>query len=296
MTDRDRLVLPVRVGKVEYFAPPPGPDERVTCTVLTRSVRRHEVHADLDLRIGGRRYAYVTDWVDWRFHTSGRFFEMMRHPGLRLLAEPQPEGFVLLEDTGWPASTRDFLLRRFLSTTEIDAKGGPKSVQKDSDWLYGRIVAKDAVRNLLFAAGTASLYPVEIEVENDAAGRPLVRGPFARDIRVSIAHKPGIAVALAMEGVDPGIDIEAIKPRGDGFASLAFGQDELALLPGGDRDEWIARCWAAKEAAGKARGTGLAGNPKGVRITAIDADRILVDGRAVATRRLGDHVVAWTVQ
>ncbi len=296
MTDRDRLVLPVRVGKLEYYGPPPGADERVTCTVIPRGVRRHEVHVDLDLRIGDRRYAYVRDWIDWRFNTSGRLFDMMRQPGLRLLAEPEPEGFLVVREAGWPVSTRDFLMRRFLSLSEIDAHGGAKIVQEDGEWLLGRIAAKDAVRHLLFAAGTPSLYPVELEVTNDASGRPRVRGPVDRDIRVSIAHKPGIAVALAAEGADPGIDIEAIAPRSEGFAALAFGADELALLPEGDRAEWLARCWAAKEAVGKARGTGLAGNPKGFAITAISADRILVDGVSVATRRLGDHVVAWTVQ
>jgi hypothetical protein len=51
-----------------------------------------------------------------------------------------------------------------------------------------------------------------------------------------------------------------------------------------------------EEALGKARGTGLAGNPKGLAVTAVSADRILVDGVSVATRRLGDHVVAWTVR
>ena len=297
MTDRDRLVLPVRVGKVEYFGPPPGPDEHVTCTVLTRSVRRHEVHADLDLRIGERRYAYVTDWVDWRFHTSGRLFDMMRHPGLRLLAEPQPEGFVRA------ARTRAGRRRRATSCCAGSCRR-PRSRRRAGRRACRRTptgcTAASSPRTPCAACCSRPARRRCIRSRSKSrTTRRAVRacaGRSTRDIRVSIAHKPGIAVALAAEGVDPGIDIEAIEPRGDGFASLAFGQDELALLPGGDRDEWLTRCWAAKEAAGKARGTGLAGNPKGVRITAIDADRILVDGRAVATRRLGDHVVAWTVR
>jgi len=79
-------------------------------------------------------------------------------------------------------------------------------------------------------------------------------------------------------------------------SAFAFGPDELALLPPGDRDEWLTRFWCAKEAVGKARGTGLAGNPKGLRIEAVEADRILVEGAWVETRRRGQHVVAWTVQ
>jgi hypothetical protein len=56
-----------------------------------------------------------------------------------------------VREAGWPVSTRDFLMRRFLSTDEIDAHGGPKSVQEDGEWLLGRI-AQGCVRNLLFTS------------------------------------------------------------------------------------------------------------------------------------------------
>jgi acyl transferase domain-containing protein/phosphopantetheinyl transferase (holo-ACP synthase) len=296
MTDRDRLVLPVRVDKVEFYGVPPASTDVVTCTVLARAIRRHEVCVDLDIRQGDRRYAFVSGWADWRFHTTDRLFDVMRQPGVRLLAEPHPGGFVVLRASEWPTSTRDFLLRRFLSTTEIDAKGGFKEAQKNPDWVNGRIAAKDAVRSFLFAAGVGPLYPVEITIKPDAAGRPRVHGPFAQDMRVSIAHKPGIACAIAAEGVDPGIDVEKIEPRGDGFAALAFSGDELRMLPADNRDEWLTRFWTAKEAAGKAMGTGLAGDPKKLRITEVSADRILVEGRWVNTGKIDEFAVAWTVQ
>jgi len=187
-------------------------------------------------------------------------------------------------------------VRRFFAAKELDALGGIRHAQRKSEWLYGRIAAKDAIRHLLYARGHAPIFPVEIHIEADALGRPLARGPFPGDLRVSIAHKAGIACALAAEGADPGVDIEKIEARGEGFATFAFGPGELALLPPGDRDEWLTRFWSAKEAVGKARGTGLAGNPKGLRIEAVEADRILVEGAWVETRRRGQHVVAWTVQ
>src|SRR5262249_46617984 len=126
----------------------------------------------------------------------------------------------------------------------------------------------------------------------DASGRPRATVAGAGDVRVSIAHKGEIAVALAALGRDPGIDVEAIEPRDAAFVETAFSPEELALC---DRsDEWLARLWAAKEAAGKARGTGLGGNPRKVRITDRTGERLLVEGSWVDTRREGGHVVAWT--
>jgi phosphopantetheinyl transferase len=77
---------------------------------------------------------------------------------------------------------------------------------------------------------------------------------------------------------------------------LAFAAVEIDLLPATNRDEWVTRCWCAKEAVGKARGTGLAGNPKSLAITAIEQERVCVDGRWVATRKLANHIIGWTEQ
>jgi len=293
-TDRDRLVLPIRLHKVEYYGPPPAPGEPIDCTVLVRGVRRHEVIVDLDLRRNGQPYAYADGWVDWRFHTSGHIFEAMRQPMLHLLADSQPEGFVLLKTEDWPASIRDFLARRYLSTEEIEAKGGLQELLRQVEWLCGRIAAKDAVRHWLQQEMGLRVFPGEIAIETEPSGRPRVRGPFAQDVRVSIAHKAGIACAMVAVGADPGIDVEKITARGEGFASLAFRPEEIALLPRDDRDEWVTRFWTAKEAAGKARGTGLGGDPRSVPVAAVDGDRILVAGHRVATRRIGDYIVAWT--
>jgi len=131
-------------------------------------------------------------------------------------------------------------------------------------------------------------------VRSDEAGRPHVSGPWSDDVRVSIAHTDGIAVALAAEGMAPGVDVEPIEARGDGFAAMAFGDEELTLVRSGARDEWLTRVWCAKEAAGKARGTGLGGAPRSLRVERVEGERMLVDRLLVDTRVLDGHVIAWT--
>lgn len=291
---KDRLALPVRIGRVEWFDRVPPPGTPLACRVAIRHAGFRELRADFDVLHGDRVLLRVTGWEDWRFQTGDGLWDLMREPATTLLAKVDPRGFATIADPGWATATYDYLIRRYVGAAESAAYGGSPTLQRERSRLLGRIAAKDAVRAHLFARGHGPLFPVEVRIDADAAGRPVVRGPFEDDVRVSIAHCEGTACALAAEGADPGIDVEKIEPRGDAFAALAFDASELERVPAAARDEWITRMWAAKEAAGKARGTGLEGRPKELTITNVEGERIMVDGRWVETTRMGDFIVAWT--
>jgi len=287
--DHDRMAMPVAIRRLSFFGPHPTRGDRLDCTVR---IRRHEaraVVADLQLAAGGRVWCAIDDWEDRRFDTDDRLWPVMRYPEDNLLGEPRPGGWIWFADHYRAAPTRDQLARRFLGEKERAAYDAqPPKTQRA--WLSGRIAAKDAVR----AMTKRSMFPVEVALESDAEGRPRVVAPPG--LSVSIAHKGEVAVAIAAAGRDVGIDVELVEPRDRAFAETAFSDDELRLIaPSDDRDEWLTRLWAAKEAAGKARGTGLAGNPRRLRVTDRTGERVLVDGLAVETRREGAHVVAWSV-
>ncbi|MCC6869229.1 MAG: acyltransferase domain-containing protein [Burkholderiales bacterium] len=292
--DEDRLAMPVRIDRVEFFSPDPAPGTSIECTVRSRRFGRREVRADLELVQGDHVYCRITGWEDWRFETAGGIYEVIRQPSEYLLATFDEHGVAMLTDPGWRSVTIDFLARRFNSKRELDASGGIKKLQRERQWLLGRIAAKDAVRRLVRERGGAHLFPIEVAIDTGPNGEPLVGVPSGADVRVSIAHKDAIGVALAAEGVTPGIDIEKIEARGEGFAGIAFSPAELVLVTGGDRDETLTRLWAAKEAAGKAAGTGLAHAPKRFVVEALDGERVRVNGRWIATRRHSDYIIAWT--
>jgi len=137
-----------------------------------------------------------------------------------------------------------------------------------------------------------------VTIDNEASGRPVVITPAGRDVRVSIAHKDGIAVAMAREGQEVGIDVERVQAREESFALTAFTESELRLVDGEPRDEAWTRLWCAKEAAAKAAGTGLGGAPTRFPVLDRAGSRLLVGGgtRAVwvDTKRRGDFVIGWT--
>ena len=292
-TTVDRLAMPVKVERIAFYGPEPAPGAELDCAVHVRHVGRREVRADLELVRDGRVHCRIEGWEDWRFDTDDRLWPVMRFPERHLFAEPHQDGYVVLADAGRSVPSRDYLARRFLSErerAEMDALGEARR----AEWLSGRIAAKDAVRHWLWTRGHGPIFPVEIAVRSEPSGRPVVSGPYAADLRVSIAHKAGVAVAIVSEGQDPGIDVETIEPRSDRFAELAFTPAEQAMLAGQDRAEWLTRLWCAKEAVGKARGTGLAGAPKRLLLSEVDGERLRVDGVFVETRVQSGRVVAWT--
>jgi phosphopantetheinyl transferase len=100
-------------------------------------------------------------------------------------------------------------------------------------------------------------------------------------------------VAIASTSADVGIDIERIEPRAEGFADVAFTADELRMMSE-PPDEAMARLWVGKEAAAKAAGTGLSGDPRRFPVTDRTGERLLVAGRWIQTRRFGDYMIGWT--
>lgn len=289
----DRMAMPVHIARVSFFGPHPAPGEHLDCDVTIRSADARSVVADVTVSRHGRVWASIEAWEDRRFETDARLWEVMLWPEKHCLSEPQPEGFVVFDDHYRAAPTRDRLSRRYLGEEEREQYGrqGPRTQRA---WLAGRIAAKDAVRDLLRRAGRGPLFPVEVTIANEPSGRPVAKTRASADVRVSIAHKDGIAVALAREGCDVGIDVERIAPRQEAFAALALTEAEQRLVADEPPDVGWTRLWCAKEAAAKAAGTGLQGAPHRFPVRDRAGTRLLVGDRWTQTKRHDDFIIGWT--
>ena len=109
-----------------------------------------------------------------------------------------------------------------------------------------------------------------------------------------------------------GVDTEKVQPPSQDFLDGAFSAGEMAGIPGNtgeERAEWVLRAWSAKEAVGKALGSGVPYNPRELAVQAVDAATGTVTLRAsgemlaaagaadgselsASTFRQGDHVLA----
>ena len=286
---KDRLAMPVQIGRIELFGAHPTPGERAQCRVRMRHVGEREVRADLEVAVHGRVWARITGWEDRRFDSDDPVWDVLRVPEHHVLSRPSDEGYVVATEHWHNSASRELMMRRYLSARERAEydQVGPRGKR---GWLLGRIAIKDAVRlHRWSAAGRTPVWPVEVGVRNEPSGRPVIDGGT---LRVSVSHKDELAVAIVGDGHDVGIDMERVEPRTETFTTIAYTPTELELGAGRDRDEWMARLWAAKEAVAKLRGTGMT-DPKKLVVRAVDGDRLTIDDTIVDTRRDGAYVIAW---
>ncbi len=135
----------------------------------------------------------------------------------------------------------------------LTARGTPA---RQADRLAGQLAARRAVAEL--AGGRT------FTVARLASGAPVVEG-LGEDVRVSISHQEGRAVAIAARGgVGLGVDLETIAARDPAFARTWFTEGEQARW-GGDPAN-ATRVWALKEAVLKALGRGMALSPREVEV------------------------------
>jgi 4'-phosphopantetheinyl transferase len=123
---------------------------------------------------------------------------------------------------------------------------------------------RSGARQLLAAAGARVLGsdPSQLTVTRDASGQPVLRAE-AGQVWVSLSYGPGVlAVAASLAG-PVGIDLEGPAGREVGrLAERWFDAEEASWLrerPEAEQSTAFLLLWTAKEALGKALGTGLRG-------------------------------------
>ncbi|MGW4466826.1 beta-ketoacyl synthase N-terminal-like domain-containing protein [Micromonospora sp. NPDC004704] len=315
------VALPVGLGHIRYFGPPPEPGTAFECVARVRSIDDAQLVADTQLVVGDRVWAQIDGAVDRRFDSHPQARPAERFPERHPMSLIQPEGWTMAFDCWTDLVTQGMAARGILgSAAYADYERQPAKSRKQ--WLLGRIAVKDAVRFRLWEDGHSDIYPIELTVGNEPDGRPRVYGRPGRDLRdcdVSLAHcaEIGVAVAKPRDPASPpdapgvGIDVAEITDHPESTLHFALSDAETALLAslGGDAEDrrrWFTRFWAAKEAVGKAEGTGLDGRPRRFVVTSA-ADTVLtvhVDDRIypVEHREVGNpddlpprrYVVAWT--
>ncbi len=286
----DRIALPMRIDRIDLHGPHPEPGAELSCLVRFTEVNETDARGNVDLVRDGVVWARLTQFIDRRFESTNAVFKVMTFPEENLLAERR-DGYWVVHEPWRSSASRDLLARRYLGEEER-AEYFSLTPKAQRDWILGRIAVKDAVRDHLWQRGEGPIFPLEVRVANDDAGRPVVTLPDGGSLTVSLAHRTGVAVAaIATEG-DAGIDVEVVEARSDTFAAMCLSADERALGFGFSHDAWVTRAWTAKEAAAKADGTGLQGRPKDFVVRQVDGDWTLVNDRWVHTTQEGDLIVS----
>lgn len=291
--ENNRLALPFRIDRITFYGPTPKVGDLCHCSLHVTELTDDWIRADQEIYQGDKLVAKFEGREDRRFEINRPMRKVLTFPGENTYRVKRPQGYMLVDETWRASASRYFVARGYLSEREMKHYESLQ-VRNQRPWLLGRVAAKDALRQTLWDRSAEDLFPVQISITNTDRGCPVARGPWKDDLRISIAHKETVAVAIVADGEDVGIDIEQIEPRTDAFAARILTDAELRRLPNTDRDLWLTRVWVAKEAVAKAELTGLQGDPKRFKLTEIDGARLCVNERWVQTAQEGEYLVGWT--
>lgn len=274
-------IFPYRLEALEVFGPPLSQDTIAACQARIILDGESLIRSDIDiLDPSGRLHMRLRGWWDRRFSMPDRF--------ARVLADPLRESLSLACDEALPPlpgdtlaacatcdmpspeflSAHDRIWERALAHLVLGARerGVWRSMsefpERQLGWLAGRVAAKDAIRAAVEQLTIAPLFPADIEILDDADGRPyaqfLVDDEELPELRLSLADSQGVAAAVVAAANDVagiGIDAEHVRDLEEGFAESAFSREERALfesLPETSRPGAMLQAWCVQEAVAKA--------------------------------------------
>ncbi|MCW1249514.1 acyltransferase domain-containing protein [Acaricomes phytoseiuli] len=298
-------VFPIAAGGLRFYGPEPPRGSELECALTITEVTDRSFHANGRISWQGRLWCEITGWRERRFDSPPNIRQLDERIEHCTVAEPQAGGWMLLPDH-WPdLASREITLRKYLGRAErAEHESSPPRGRRQL--LLGRIVAKDAVRRLLWQQPEQqeAIFPAEIGIGHRSTGSPYPYGLHGRElpeISLSIAHSQDLGVALAISGGElAGIDVEQLAERPESFLEVAFTPAERTLLQRLEAssstsdtalgtDSWAAfwrtGLFCAKEAVGKACGTGLAGEPQSIKVLSAEASSSTASPEHVLTVR-----------
>ena len=286
----DFNVFPFQVARFHQYEPPLPPGSQVLCRGLMRFVSDRQTEASFDFFDANQRLiARLEGWQDRYFSIPHTYYQCRLHPQTAFLSypltfaqpiairriDPFPEGF--FEDS-WGIWQR---VLAHLSLSEQERHrwyAFPAKGKRRTEWLLGRIAAKDAVRQWALDNFGLTIAPVDISIVATATGKPVIE--CARLVQIttlpdlSISHSQGYTVAaLGTPGNLIGVDLQKkiSTSHADDLLVAAFGPAEQSWLQTGGPEVAVS-LWCAKEAAAKAVGLGLGGDPRKWKITNCSPD------------------------
>ncbi len=281
----DWFVLPTGVDRIELYGPTPpvGTDCELRVYITKFDTDTKQLRANIELGDGaGGVWARMEGWGDWIFRTTAKYQIFQRDPARSLMIEELlvpglPDDVVVgfIDDTSLIGVEMQVAQRQILDPSEFPEYNTSAGHKQRKQFLTRRIAVKDVARVWVTRqTGELLAHPGMFQVGHDERGKPLVFSlTDGTTPTVTLAHKERVAIAAAAGG-PIGIDLEAADHDTMSLLpTFATDAEQELLLPWAEADPaaaWATRLWCAKEASGKARGTGLDGRPKRLQLVELD--------------------------
>ncbi|MGH3822662.1 MAG: acyltransferase domain-containing protein [Pseudonocardiaceae bacterium] len=216
---RGAAFFPFALEGLQLFGPPAPVGTTVTGQARISPAGDQQLRSDIDL-IGpqGHLLARLIGWASYRVSLPGPLSRLVGvSPRDVTLADPcsaltgglaAPGAVACCLDSIslsmhggiWQRALAHLVLTR---RERVAWSNLPGPDQARSEWLLGRVAAKDAARAFLRATSGLALCPADIEIVEDPQGRLLATGPWTQQVEripvVSLSHHGSTIVAIALD-------------------------------------------------------------------------------------------------
>jgi malonyl CoA-acyl carrier protein transacylase/phosphopantetheinyl transferase len=299
-----RILLPIGIERIEFYGTRPAVGASFTSQVMNVSESARQFGYDFEVvdaqhnvwcRLKGAQYwRFYLPFSEFNFHGPKDVYFLSSDWNSAIGLSPHLANVAGATSDQRPVTVcRKFEVPTDLQNPSMQPVGAMATLSdrelaeykqltlpadRKTQWLFGRVAAKEAVRILWMHMTGERLFSADVEIDHDEFGKPIAnlrqRARPDNFPNVTISHAGMLIGAIASTEPRIGIDVERIAKRGVGFQHIAFDDSEIAILNQIDDQqlqyEWATRFWCAKEALGKAIGRGLADGPRSVRVVAAD--------------------------
>jgi malonyl CoA-acyl carrier protein transacylase/acyl carrier protein/phosphopantetheinyl transferase (holo-ACP synthase) len=311
--ETDFVVFPAELSEVRFYAAPSQDPVNLACRVQVELEGSDAIRSNIDLiNSGGILFSRLKGLRHKRIHMS-EILHRFRGSREIHLSEPWQAPLEAL-------ATADKLICRRLNPAEMDFSGPDGRVlsaviahivlsrqerkiwnslsvpdTQRHQWLLSRVVAKEAVCQLLEALTAEPVWPADIEIQEDPDSGLQVSGPgigqTASAPLLSVDDAAGTFVAIAADAQGrSGVGIAARRAgRFDpALQKTVFDSKEIELISSlskAESGEWLHRMRCAKKALAKAVGQDLISELNHISVQGLDIEsgsiRLELSGNAV---------------
>ena len=293
----DAYSSPFRMRRMDLLAPLPKEGSRVKCYLRLTGVTPKSHLCDIIVSDGdGGAIATISGWEERVEHVRSEYRDLLVQPATSFVTKgltqeqmgnpPADVSSAFVTDVPYPVFERndEVWLQTFAhmvlgAKERSDFRRMPGSAARRTEWLFGRIAAKEAVRRFLKDYHQARWSYADVTIFADDMGKPYAVGAWMDQLRakldIAIAHTSQFVIGLAAANARVGVDVESVgRDLSKEFTDGVFMPDELELAAkaAGSTSQAIIRFWCAKEAVSKALGTGIRYSPREMVVSGYEPD------------------------
>ena len=295
--------FPFRFRRLAFSGVQPEEGTRLKCYMRLTGVTPKSQLCDIAVTDGnGKELMSLSGWEELTERVPSDYRSLVMQPAVSYLTESLDRGLLgdpstdiasaFVTNIPYPLFERnEELWLKTLSHVILDASERREfaemtgSASRRTEWLFGRVAAKESVRRFLKDFYQARWSDADIRIWADDSGKPHALGAWndflTTKLDIAIAHTAQFVVAIAAANARVGVDVESVsRDLSEEFAAGVFTPEEQELAAqAANASQAVIKFWCAKEAVSKALGTGIRYSPKEMVVTGFQADTGLLTVR-----------------